>query len=74
MSGPSARAYLEAEKFRAAGIGLEWMGYSGYPAYPQLYGAFEHAVTILDVIFNTGPDAPRYALRRLACQDRGAPE
>jgi len=27
----------------------------GYPEYPQLHGDFEHAVTILDLLFNTGP-------------------
>ena len=36
------------------------MDYSGYPEYPQLHPPFEHAVTVLDLIFNTGPDAPRY--------------
>ena len=36
------------------------MDYYGYPEYPQLHPPFEHAVTILDLLFNTGPDAPRY--------------
>jgi hypothetical protein len=36
------------------------MDYQGYPEYPQLHGGFEHAVTALDLLFNTGPDAPRY--------------
>ena len=35
------------------------MSYEGYPEYPQLYGGFEHAVTALDLLFNTGPEAPR---------------
>jgi hypothetical protein len=46
--------------FEAAGIRTEWMSYEGYPEYPQLHGAFEHGVTALDLLFNTGPDAPRY--------------
>jgi hypothetical protein len=36
------------------------MDYSGYPDYPQLNGAFEHGVSILDLLFNVGADAPRY--------------
>ena len=36
----------------------------GYPEYPQLHPPFDHAVTVLDVLFNTGSEAPRYALRR----------
>lgn len=60
LSGPSARAYIEPAKFAAAGIRLEWMDYSGYPSYPQLHGAFEHGVSIIDLLFSTGPDARRY--------------
>lgn len=58
ISGPSARDYLEEDKFRAAGIGLEYMDYH-YPEYPQLHGPFDPHVTILDLLFMTGPDAPR---------------
>jgi hypothetical protein len=36
ISGPSARDYIEPEKFEAAGIRLEYITY-GYPEYPQLY-------------------------------------
>ena len=35
------------------------MNYDGYPEYPQLHGGFEHAVSVLDLLFNTGPDAPQ---------------
>jgi hypothetical protein len=60
LSGPSARAYLDEAQFAAAGIRVEWMSYEGYPGYPQLHGGFEAAVSVLDLIFNVGPDAPRY--------------
>ncbi len=60
LSGPSARAYLDEAMFAAAGITTEWMSYDGYPEYPQLHGGFEHAVTALDLLFNTGIEAPRY--------------
>jgi hypothetical protein len=60
LSGPSAAAYLEVERFTAAGIAVHWADYSGYPPYPQLHDGFEHGVTILDLLFNTGADAPRY--------------
>jgi hypothetical protein len=55
LSGPSARAYLDEEKFERAGVVVEWMGYSGYPEYRQLWGSsFDHQVSILDLLFNTG--------------------
>ena len=60
LSGPSARQYFDEGLFTAAGITPEWMDYQGYPEYPQLHGGFEHAVSALDLLFNTGPDAPRY--------------
>jgi len=60
LSGPSAQAYFDEAVFKAAGITPEWMSYGGYPEYPQLHGDFEHAVTVLDLLFNTGTDALRY--------------
>lgn len=60
VSGPAARDYIEPALFEAAGIGLSFFDYSGYPEYPQRFGAFEHGVTILDLFFNTGPQARRY--------------
>jgi len=63
LSGPSARDYFDEAVFRAAGVTPEWMSYQGYPEYPQQHGEFEHAVTALDLLFNTGPDAPRYLTR-----------
>lgn len=60
LSGPAAKTYLEVEKFEAAGITVEWMDYSGYPDYPQLHGPFEHAVSVVDLLMNTGPEARRY--------------
>jgi hypothetical protein len=60
LSGPRAQDYLEEELFAGAGIELRYIDYSGYPEYPQLHGAFEHTVTVLDLLFSVGPDAPRY--------------
>jgi hypothetical protein len=60
LSGPSARNYFDESMFKSAGITPEWMSYDGYPEYLQLHGGFEHAVTTLDLLFNTGPEAPRY--------------
>ncbi len=59
ISGPSAQSYMEVDKFDAAGITVEYMRYD-YPEYPQLHGAFEPQVSVLDLLFNTGPDVGRY--------------
>ena len=57
VSGPAARAYISDERFRNAGIDVIWKDYSGYPEYPQLHGPFSHSVSILDLLFHTGPQA-----------------
>lgn len=65
LSGPSARAYIEAERFAEAGIALKYMDYSGYRPYPQQHGGFDLGVSILDLLFNLGHRASSY-LRQAA--------
>lgn len=60
VSGPAAQDYLEPAAFAAAGIELVWKDYAGYPAYPQFHPPFEGAVSIVDLLFQTGPAAPDY--------------
>lgn len=60
FSGPAAKDYIDENEFKLHNIKLEWMDYKGYPTYPQLHGEFEHAVSIIDLLFNVGPEAPKY--------------
>lgn len=60
ISGPAARDYIVEEKFQEAEISLVFKDYSNYPEYKQLFPPFEHTVTILDLLFNCGVDAPYY--------------
>lgn len=62
ISGPAARAYLDESRFAAAGIAVTYIDYSGYPEYPQLHPPFEHKVSALDLVFNTGPEARSFML------------
>jgi hypothetical protein len=59
ISGPSAKDYIEDDKFANAGISLEYMEYN-YPEYPQLYPPFDQYVSIFDLIFMVGEDAMKY--------------
>lgn len=59
ISGPSARTYIEENKFDEAGISIEYMVYD-YPEYEQLHGEFLPGVSILDLLFNVGPKAANY--------------
>jgi hypothetical protein len=60
LSGPNAKEYMDESLFDEASIELEYMDYSGYREYPQLHPPFEHEVTVLDLLFNTGAEAPGF--------------
>jgi hypothetical protein len=60
LSGPAARDYLDESLFAACGIKVTFADYSGYPEYEQLFPPFEHAVTVLDLLFNVGPAAHEF--------------
>ncbi len=59
ISGPSAKDYIEADKFEKARISLEYMQYD-YPSYSQLYPPYEPFVSILDLLCMAGPNALDY--------------
>ncbi|MCI8669515.1 MAG: WbqC family protein [Lachnospiraceae bacterium] len=60
LSGPAAKDYIDNELFIKENIDLEYMDYSGYKEYYQLYGEFQHTVTVLDMIFNLGKETKKY--------------
>jgi hypothetical protein len=62
VSGPSARDYMDEPLFHDAGITLEYMEYD-YPEYPQRYPPFEGQVSIVDLLFTVGREAPNYIWR-----------
>lgn len=60
ISGPTARDYISSdEEFVHSGIKLEFHNYD-YPKYQQLYGNFISNVSIIDLLFNCGENAPDY--------------
>ena len=59
ISGPSARNYLEEEKFHQCNITLEYIRYN-YPEYVQLHPPYDSQVSILDLLFMHGPDTAKY--------------
>ena len=60
LSGPAAKNYLHDNLFQEESIKLEWMNYEGYQEYAQLYPPFEHRVSIVDLLFNTGTLSSRF--------------
>jgi hypothetical protein len=60
LSGPVAQDYIRPELWAEAGVELRYKDYAGYPEYPQISEPFEPAVTVLDLLFMVGDDAPSY--------------
>jgi len=61
ISGPSAKDYIEQEKFDRAGISLEYMAYD-YPAYEQLYPPYDPQVSIIDLMMMKGPETLEFII------------
>lgn len=62
FSGPAAKNYIDLSTWDKNSIDVKFISYEGYPEYPQLFGDFEHYVSIIDLLFNTGPEVKRFML------------
>lgn len=60
VSGPAAKKYIDADIFKTVGIKLTWFDYNGHDPYPQLWGDFNHKVSILDFLFNCEENSFNY--------------
>mgnify|MGYP004526412003 CR=1 FL=1 len=60
VSGPAAKDYISDKQFEEIGIKVIWKDYSGYKEYKQVREPFETGVSIVDLLFNTGKNAPIY--------------
>lgn len=60
VSGPSAKNYIDEDKFESNGLILSWYNYNNYSTYPQLWGEFTHNVSIIDLLFNCGKNSKTY--------------
>ena len=61
LSGEGGREYQDEEKFKIAKIKLEYSNFV-YPVYPQQWGKFAPNLSIVDLLFNCGPDSLKILL------------
>jgi hypothetical protein len=54
LSGKAAQSYIDLMFFEENNITVEWMDYSHYQEYPQLFPPFEMGVSVIDSILNIG--------------------
>tara|TARA_R100000951_G_scaffold97846_3_gene87632 strand:- start:156 stop:839 length:684 start_codon:yes stop_codon:yes gene_type:complete len=59
-TGPAAKNYMDESLFINNNIEIEYYNSSGYPEYKQQWDGFDHAVSILDMFFNLGPETIKY--------------
>ena len=59
LNGPASKEFMDEDLFKEAGVELDYMSYE-YPEYKQLVRPFNHNVSVLDLLFNTGDEAPKY--------------
>jgi len=55
-TGEGSRRYVRKEDFQEVSIQLEWQEFA-HPVYPQLYGEFVPGLSIVDLLFNCGPQS-----------------
>ena len=56
LTGDSAEEYLDEERFAREGIAVEYQKY-GHPVYRQLHGDFVPYLSVVDLLFNHGPES-----------------
>ncbi|MEK6738914.1 MAG: WbqC family protein [Planctomycetota bacterium] len=56
LSGKDGAKYMDLEAFAQAGVNVTFQDFH-HPVYPQLYGAFEPCMSVVDLLFNCGGDS-----------------
>ena len=54
------RQNMDEALFSQQGVTVHYFDNSGYPEYTQQHGEFDHAVSIIDLLFNEGPNAKNF--------------
>ena len=59
LTGDAARDYLDVKLFEDNGIEVRYHHYK-HPEYPQLHGEFIPYLSVIDLLFNCGPESLDY--------------
>lgn len=63
LSGTGGSKYQSEEDYTRAGFCLRYSDFT-YPIYPQLWGTFCEGLSVVDVLFNCGPDGRGFLAER----------
>jgi len=56
LAGAGGRDYMDLSAFERAGLRVEFQEYI-HPVYPQLFGDFQPNMSVVDLLFNCGPES-----------------
>ncbi len=56
LAGSGGRGYMDLDRYARAGIHVLFQDYR-HPVYEQQFGAFQPFLSVLDLLFNHGPDS-----------------
>jgi WbqC-like protein len=73
VSGVNGRDYLDRSAFQREGIALRFQVYRE-PLYPQLYGGFQPFMSVVDLLFNHGPEGSAVMMAGQGTIDDGTSE
>ena len=64
ISGLGAKSYMNENAFYDNNIKVIYQNFH-HPVYPQRWGTFIHNLSIVDLLFNCGPNAKRYIEKQI---------
>lgn len=72
LSGSGGKAYVDEKAFSEGNIKLQWHKYT-HPTYPQGFDGFQANMSIVDLLFNVGPQAKEVILSGGSIEEKRFP-
>jgi hypothetical protein len=73
LCGSGGQNYIQENRFNEANVSVLWHDYE-HPRYRQMFGDFEPNMSIIDLLFNEGPNAKEILLRGGILREKKAEE
>ena len=60
ITGSKSKNYIDENLFKSKKIKIEFERFENYPSYEQLWGPFNENVSVIDLLFNEGPNSYKF--------------
>ena len=60
VTGSKSKNYIDENIFNSKKIRIEFEEFENYPSYDQLWGLFNEKVSVIDLLFNEGPNSYKF--------------